>query len=403
MGGRQDVHASSFGAYVARIHSDEKYALLQIAAGSGLSAILLALAIATDSQAAGLALAFPLVFLGYAFEQWQDARSGRERLRQDVLALSNVLYQDATMINKVLDDEMIHEYLQNLLQAALGDEDFGRGYWQQAVKPFLDQGEQGFREDWRYCVDIAQLEQAVTVPLPGSQAFAVEPGSFWALGTVASYRQHVKQPADDYYVGCTFSLQHLPEWFQNDDFLLRELVNLSAAQAEALAGVFSDQWFRADQGGDGAAAASAAAALFRCELRIAGEDLEPSGVQIGERGIRWRYAIPKELRERMAEMVHVRIAVDTFQPRRQPFFPVSITHPTRHPTVQFTYSQTSLSDEDVHPNVFFSAEEPYRTELIERNPQAKRIELQTDRDDWVFAGSGCMFVWEDPEANLSGS
>ncbi len=389
-----DAHAQSLDAYVARSVASEHYARLQMIFSGTVALALLAVAIVTDSQGAGLALALPIVFFAYAFEQWQDARGGRESLRHDVIALSNVLYQDATVINRVLEDEMIHEYLQNLLQAALNDEEFGRAYWKQAVRPFVEHGEKGFREDWRYRIDLASLPASVEVPVPQPNAFAIEPGDFWNLGSTATYRQHVKQPRDEYYVGCTFSLRDLPDWFRDEGFLLRELTHLSSHQREALAATFTGSWV--ESGENGAEAAwGVAATLFRCELKIAGRELVPEAVQLGELGVRWRFAVDDELREALADPVEVRISVSTFQPRDQAYFPVNITLPTRHPTVQFSYGQTTLSAEDVEASVFFSAEQPYRPELIDHDEEAKRIELRTAADDWVFAGSGCMFLWTD--------
>jgi hypothetical protein len=391
---------SSFDAYVARNHAGERNSIQLMGFSAALVAILLAVAIETDSQAAGLALSIPLVFFAYAFEQWRDARGGRESLRNDVIALSSVLYQDAATITRVLEREMVYEYLQNLLQAALDDEEFGRGYWQQAVQPFIKEGEKGFRQDWNYRIDLIGLERPVTIPLPTAGEFVVDPSEYWRLGTVANFRQQVRHPHDECYVGCTFSLQHLPDWFRDDGFFLRELVHLSPEQTAGLTGLFTEDWIGPEESDDthsdrGWAAAST---LFECQIRIADRDLEPNGVQISERGIRWRYAIDDDLKQRMPDGVPVRISIHTFQPRHQTYFPVNITQPTRHPTVRFSYSQTSLSPDDVGANVFFSAEQPYRPELVEHDRAAKLIVLQTNREDWVFAGSGGIFVWDDRDA-----
>lgn len=390
-------HSSSLDAYIARNEAGVRYMRLQMAFSGTISLALLVVAIITESQAVGLALAIPLVFFGYSFERWQDAKGGRESLRHDVLALSNVLYQDATIINQVLDDAMIHKYLQNLLQAALNDEEFGLGYWQQGVRPFLEHGEAGFREDWRYQVDLALLQEPVCVPLPDSGSFQIEPRDFWRLGTEANYRQQVKHPAEEYYIGCTFSLEDLPTWFRDEGFLLRELTQISPEHKEALACVFSDEWIDLSDP-EAHEARAAADALFGSELWIAGKELEPVSLQISEFGVRRRYPVTDELRKAMLDPVSIRISVRTFQPRKQTFFPVNIALPTRHPTVHFTYGQTPLTASEVNANVFFSAEEPYRPELVEHNEEAKRIELQTNRNDWVFAGSGCIFVWSDGDA-----
>lgn len=393
---RRHANSSSFEAYVASNEAGERYARLQMLFSGLTSIALLVVAIITENQAAGLALAIPLVFFGYAFERWQDARSGRESLRHDVIALSNVLYQDATVINKILDDDMIHEYLQNLLQAALDDEEFGVGYWKQAVRPFLRHGEMGFREDWNYQIDLASLPGTVHVPLPDASDLLIEPQDFWSLGTVASYRQQVKRPADEYYIGCTFSLQSLPTWFRDEGFLLRELAQISPQQKDALAGIFSDDWIDLSDP-EAQEACAVADTLFYSDLRIAGREIKPASVQISELGIRRRYLVTDDLREEMLRPVSIRISIRTFQPRKQAFFPVNLTLPTRHPTVQFTYSQTPLTASEVGANVFFSSEEPYRPELVEHNEEAKRIALQTNRNDWVFAGSGCIFVWCDED------
>lgn len=395
--------SGSFEAYVARNKAGERNSLQLMGFSGTIVLLLLIVAVDTDSQAAGLALAIPIVFFAYAFEQWRDARGGRESLRNDVIALSSVLYQDAATITRVLEREMVYEYLQNLLQAALEDEEFGRGYWQQAVEPFIHEAEKGFRQDWGYRIDLIELDAPLTIPLPDSGDFRIDPAEYWRLGTVANFRQRIRRPRDECYVGCTFSLQHLPEWFRDDGFFLRELVHLSPEQTAELAGLFGEGWMSregspATQDSNPAAAWSAADTLFRCEMRIGDRDLEANAVQISERGIRWRYAIGEDLKRRMPDGVQVRIAVHTFQPRHQTYFPVNITQPTRHPTVHFSYSQTPLSPDQVGANVFFSAEQPYRPELVEHDRTAKLIALQTNREDWVFAGSGGIFVWDDPGA-----
>ncbi len=390
---------SSFDAYVARNHAGERNSL-QLMGFSGItSLVLLLVAVETDSQAAGLALAIPLVFFAYAFEQWRDARGGREGLRNDVIALSSVLYQDSATINKILEREMVYEYLRNLLQAALDDEEFGRSYWQQAVQPFIREAEKGFRQDWNYRIDLIGLEEPVEIPLPGSGGdFHIDPAVYWRLGTVATFRQQIRHPRKECYIGCTFSLQHLPGWFRDDGFFLRELVHLSPAQTTELAGLFADEWIVRGDSADPSPGWAAASTLFHSEFRIGNCDLEPDAVQISERGIRWRYAIDDDLERQMPDGVQVRISVHTFQPRHQTYFPVNVTQPTRHPTVQFSYSQTSLTPDDVGANVFFSAEQPYRPELVEHDRTAKAIVLRTNREDWVFAGSGGIFVWDDRDA-----
>lgn len=384
---------SSFDAFLERVDAEKRLAWYMIVSSAVFIACLLVLALETDNQAVGLVLGIPLVFFSYGFARLQEARSGRESLRKDVIALTNVFYQDPATINKLLEKETVYEYLQNLLQAALGDDEFGLGYWQQAVKPFIQEGEKGFRQDWNYRIDLIALDGPVTVPLPGGE-FQIDPAGFWRLSTVATFRQQVKNAHDEYYVGCTFSLQNLPEWFRDEGFLLRELLHLGRERTAELAGLFSTEWI-----GPGEEEAwSAAGTLFRCEIHIADRQLEPNAVQISELGIRWRYAIDEGLQQKMAAGVKVRIAISTFQPRRQSYFPVNITLPTRHPTVQFCYAQTPLTSADVGANVFFSAEEPYRPELVEDGDSAKRIVLQTNREDWVFAGSGCIFVWDDEGA-----
>lgn len=402
-GTKRHRFASSFDAYVARNKAGERNSLQLMGFSGTIVLLLLIVAIDTDSQAAGLALAIPIVFFAYAFEQWRDARGGRESLRNDVIALSSVLYQDAATITRVLEREMVYEYLQNLLQAALDDEEFGRGYWQQAVEPFIHEAQKGFRQDWSYRIDLIGLDAPLTVPLPDSEDFRIDPARYWKLGTVANFRQQIRRPHEECFIGCTFSLQHLPEWFRDDGFFLRELVHLSPEQAAGLAGLFAEGWIpregpHTQSVPNLAPAWSAASTLFKCEIRIGDHDLEPNALQISERGIRWRYAIDDDLKRQMPDGVQVRIAVHTFQPRHQTYFPVNITQPTRHPTVHFSYSQTPLTADQVGANVFFSAEQPYRPELVEHDRTAKLIALQTNREDWVFAGSGGIFVWDDPGA-----
>lgn len=388
---------SSFEAYLARNEAGERYArLLMVFSGTAIIA-LLCVAIVTDSQATGLALAIPIVFFAYAFQEWQEARGGRESLRQDVIALSNVLYQDASTISRVLNEDMIHEYLQNLLQAALHDTEFGKGYWKQAVRPFIEAGRRGFREDWRYSIDLARLPEDIELELPAedpanSPARTVASDDYWRLSTVVSYRQRLMHLPKKLYVGCVFSDRNLPDWFREDGFLLRELVCLPPSIAAAFAGRGSGDLSEPSQATE---AAANAGKVFGVELKIASKEIEPDGVDVSELGIRWKYPVGN-FTDAGADLTSVRISVETVQPRSQLYFPVHITHATRHPTIQFTYAQTDMSPERVQADVFLSSEEPYRAELIEHHEVARRIDIQTNRDDWVFAGSGCMFSWSSP-------
>ncbi|MBS1881514.1 MAG: hypothetical protein JSS97_00995 [Actinobacteria bacterium] len=392
---------SSFEAYVARNEAGERYArLLMVFSGTAILA-LLCIAIVTNSQAAGLALAIPIVFFAYAFQEWQEARGGRESLRHDVIALSNVLYQDASTIARVLNEDMIHEYLQNLLQAALHDTEFGKGYWKQAVRPFIEASRRGFREDWRYSIDLARLPEDIELELPGadpadSAGRTVAADDYWRLSTVVSYRQHLMQSPKELYVGCVFSDRNLPDWFREEGFLLRELVCLPSATTAAFAGLDSGDLTEPSEGGGEVAAT--AGKVFGVELKIGGEEFEPVGVDVSELGIRWKYKAA-DLTGAEADLTSVRIAVETVQPRSQLYFPVHITHATRHPTIQFTYAQTGMSPDRIEADVFLSSEEPYRAELIEHHQIARRIDVQTNRDDWVFAGSGCMFSWSPPSTD----
>jgi len=102
--------------------------------------------------------------------------------------------------------------------------------------------------------------------------------------------------------------------------------------------------------------------------------------------------LSQELQEAMTKTVEVQIELTTVQRKTQTYFPVYLTSPTRNPTIRFDYSDAQEVG-DVEVETFFSAERPYDDRLRHSLKRYRRTEIHTRPDDWVFAGSGCIFVW----------
>jgi hypothetical protein len=341
---------------------------------------------------------------GVLFARLLDARRGRDDFYRDVITLTSVFYQSPATIREFLGMESIERSISNLLKAALQSDELGAAYWQQSVKPFIDSGERGFKEDWRYSIDMRDLPGPVEAELGAGQRVRFESEDYRRLTTSLVYRQTVLEPAEIYWVACAFDPDTLPSWFRDPNFLLRELLPLPEdvrhLLRQALPQTYPRAWpllrwvGRGKRRRDHDRRCEIAREIFDAKVRIGGEELVADRVYVEDRGIRWGFTMSLELQKSLRRSLEISVEVRMLQARTQNYFPVVINTPTRHPTIHFNYAMCPKLA-SVESEVFFSAERPYDDHLRIVSAENRRIEIQTQREDWVLAGSGCVFVWEE--------
>lgn len=346
----------------------------------------------------------------FAFN-FQDYMNTRRRKSEDfgeLLTLSSLFYQSPATINAFLKTERVHASIENLLQATLGEE-IGSAYWRQAVAPYIGYGQHGFKENWRYDIDLKSLS-APTVIGDGGNTVTLEPSEYWELHTTLCYRQTAFDPHPVFHIACGFESMNLPTWFKDVNYFLREIVPVREEDRLSLArllpapplGPVNGKPAKKTQLKRRAAERkyrksvdermALARKLFNPRLRINDSAIEPDNVWADQLGLRWSYALSKELREQMTGSIEVEIELTTVQHKTQRYFPVYLTTPTRNPTIRFDWGDTP-DIQDVEVETFFSAERPYDEQLRQALKHYGRIEVRTRPDDWVFVGSGCIFVW----------
>ena len=359
---------------------------------------------ATGQILAGAWFAIPLALssavLGVAFDRWQGVGRADERMARDLRALTTVYHESPRTIRRWLTPAFIDDSIRNLLAAALDSEELGHGYWRQAVQPFLAESERGYKSNWRYQIDIADLDDPIPLRLDGKDAGAIDGGGHRRLHTSVSYTQSIPAPNEMYYVAAVFESLELPEWFKRSNFLLREVVDVPAQLKAGLADrprspsqlptTFEKGAAQAGVDGD---LAGVARQLLKASVTVGEEELEPVSLHFDATGISWGFRLTAQLRERLRTASQIRVDLETFMSRGQRYFPVVIAAPTRNPTVQFNYGLTDIGC--VETQVFFSAERPWDARLRTLHDTYKRVDVLTERDDWVFAGSGCLFAWWD--------
>lgn len=354
----------------------------------------------------GRAFAIPLALaaaaLGVAFDRWQSAGRAGEDLARDVRALTTIYHESPLTIRRWLTPSFIDDSIRNLLAAALDSEELGHGYWEQAVKPFLRESERGYKAGWRYQIDVADLHDPVPLVLDGSVLATIAPDTHRRLHTTVSYTQQIPDPPEMYYVAAVFEGRSLPAWFKRPNFLLREVVEVPAGLIDvlrhrpqsppALPGVY--------QPGPAVeilttSIAELAATVLAPTVVVGERLLAPATLHIDAEGISWGFRLDADLRDQLRASTEIRVDLETFMSRRQRSFPVVIAAPTRNPVVQFNYSLTDIAK--VETSVFFSAERPWDAKLRTAHDAYRRVDVLTEMDDWVFAGSGCTFAWWDDE------
>lgn len=343
--------------------------------------------------------------LGVAWDRWQSASTEDERLEQDLRALTTVYHESPRTIRKWLTREFIDDSIRNLLAAAMDSEDLAHGYWKQGVMPFLLESERGYKTGWRYQIDIADLPHDLSLKLDGKPNVTISAREYRTLHTSVTYEQRVRQPPEMVYVAAVFDIGELPAWFRRSGFLLREVVqspkdfveNLPAPTdpGSALPAVY-------ERGGPATATlhaqATVAEEVLKASVVIGDKALEPVTLHLDSSGISWGFQLSPEHQEQLRGSCEVSVDLRTYMSREQHHFPVVIAAPTRNPIVQFNYA-LSPDIRDVKTEVFFSGERPWDARLRTEHGTYCRVDVLTERDDWVFAGSGCVFAWWEPQAH----
>ena len=338
--------------------------------------------------------------LGVAWDRWQAAISDDQRTERDLRALTSVYHESPRTIRKWLSLSFIHDSIRNLLAAALDSEQLAHGYWRQAVMPFLGESERGFKANWRYHIDLADLEEDVELTLDGREIGSIRRDRHRRLHTSVNYIQQIPNPAEIYYVAAVFDGVGLPEWFKRPNFLLREVVLVPREVIEALPprDATMEQLPERLAGGPMVSAVhdsigALATVLLEARVAVGEQELSPSLLLADQSGISWGFTLDDELRAALKLGSEIRVEIETFISREQRHFPVVIAAPTQNPIVHFNYAMTDI--QRVETETFFSAERPWDSRLCSRHPDYRRVDIVTEPHDWVFTGSGCIFMWRD--------
>lgn len=351
-------------------------------------------------------LAIAAAALGVAWDRWQSAVADDHRTEQDLRALTSVYHESPLTIRKWLSLSFIHDSIRNLLAAALDSEELAHGYWRQGVLPFLGESARGFKANWRYHIDLADLNRDIELRVDGRTAGSIKCDDYRRLHTSVTYIQRIPRPAEIYYVAAVFEGVDLPAWFKLPNFLLREVVLVprevidelparDAAMERLPARLAPGPMMSAVHEPIGDLAGS----LLKARVAVGEQELSPAMLLANQSGISWGFAIDGELREALERGSEIRVEIETFISREQHYFPVVIAAPTQNPIVHFNYAMTDI--QRVHTETFFSAERPWDSRLCSRHPDYKRVDIVTEPHDWVFAGSGCIFMWHDSSLSSS--
>lgn len=340
------------------------------------------------------------VTLGVLVQRALDDRRDEREMHRDVVALTSVYYQEPKLLGAMLRPEWLDQSISNLINAAMGDDDIGTAYSRQAVFPFIHCDE--YRLDFMYDIDLPELPAAGISVTVGDATTLLERGQYRGLHSTLSYTTKVVSPADTVFVSILFAQNELPEWFKRPNHLLREVVDLPSALTTFLADTVRTtvasstidlakiDLANVDQESVHRLV-TAADQLFGVTLRLGHETCGPMRLHITKQGMSFEFALPEDFRELMRRgLAEIAVDVRTLIGASQTSFPVGIVAPTRHPSVNFSWASSDIAEDGIQSEVFYSAHRPFEAR---RRAERRRLSVLTGRDDWVFAGSGCVFMW----------
>ncbi len=370
---------------VASIHSVYQALLLLVVVG-------IVFYVAAETESPGWTAAAGLLSAGLsiAVDRAVRRRGDALQMHRDVVALTSVYYQEPQLLADMLQPEWIEESIRNLVKARLGDEQLGGDYTSQAVLPLLRRGQ--YRWDFVYDIELADLQAPIALDVNGV-ATTLDPSQYRRIESRLRYQVHDDEPHDTYFVAIVFSHAELSEWFRKPNVLLREVVHLPDGLAAQLVAAFGAQPDgRVEVASAGGLLAPVRELMANLVVRLGDDQVEPRWLRIDDDAISFEFELPGSCRAAMLrDGAKVVVEMDTVSSVDRTSFPVGIAVPTRYPLVTFQWDRTTIPSAGVSAEVFYSAHRPFDARTDGKKKQ--RISVETDPGDWVFAGSGCVFMW----------
>jgi hypothetical protein len=341
--------------------------------------------------------------LGVTLDRMGKRSDDERQLTQDVVALTAIYYQSPGTIRHMLRADYLDRAIENLLNAAIGDSEIGSAFWEQSVAPFIHKRGSGYKQDWRYLIDLVDLDEPIKVEIGGAP-YSLPPEAYRRLHTSVTYTQTVAHPPEIFYIAVVFDGAALPAWFERENFWLRELNLLPADVISALRAMpptpdlLPTAWSDVPDSVKVTEVLSEtenlAGSLMRTTVSFADQILTPKIMYLDSTGLSWGFVIDEDSQAKLRDGCEVHVELETFIPRSMRYFPVNINAPTKHPTIQFTYARTDIPVGGVDAEIFFASQRPYDSRLRTHYKAGKRMVVRTEGSDWVFRGSGCIFTWD---------
>jgi hypothetical protein len=260
----------------------------------------------------------------------------------------------------------------------------GGSLWRGCLESQLGAITRARKADFAYTIKLRDPPESKEIQLlPGliDETLLLSSEEFRELHVDIRYRFFVAEAPESYSVGCVFDPGELRTFFQNESFLLREVVSVPR-----LGGLEDPLNVDLEQGH------AVASAVFKVEARIDGEVLEfdEQADLFSRKGIRWKYRLTDSQRELLEseDGAPVEISATTYQPTSQRFFPFAVTVPTRNVHVVFDY-EDATSIEKVDVETFFTARRPFDAVP---EPTSRQLTVRP-LGDWALVGNGCVFTW----------
>jgi hypothetical protein len=263
-----------------------------------------------------------------------------------------------------------------------------QSFWEHGLRSHLRALERSYKTGFKYSITLSQLGDDMQIPFgPAGETLRLNADAYYRLHIHVRYTFRATTPAEIYSAGCVFRPGDLPHWFQQENFLLRELVEIAELRDRDLSWISiasENAWELAEN-------------LFRVEVRLDDQLVEPEDELLWDEhdaGIRWTYRLTADHWERLARQgLPVSVKATTYQPKQQHFFPANITTPTKGPTIEFSFGGTGVKHPQVQP--FFSSNRPYGESVVTPHPNRDGVTVELPSEDWALMGDGCVFIWDD--------
>lgn len=293
--------------------------------------------------------------------------------------IMQTIHLNVDTLKKIFKTQAIGNFIEKGIIARIG-EITGRDLYKNLVEPYINVGQEKFRDSLQYEIHILPLDQDVN-----SQGMCFKKSDYFRIEEKLFFTKRLNSLVKEreFLVGCAFNDLQLEPYLRGDiadRCLYREILRIREEHEEKL-----QKLNEIPQ------------EILNIEIKINEYDLGPPKCEkySEDQGFKMVYMYNKDMARNKKNYDKFEIKVVALRDKTKNFYTAYLVEPSFNPSIRLNYNDEIIN---LVPAVYFTCKSGHRTEY---GTEAKYVIVRTKGKEWVFPLSGATFLWEKAQFNIT--